>query len=91
MPFVDQSALTGESMPATKKPGDEVFSGSTCKQGEIEAVVIATGVHTFFGKAAHLVDSTNNVGHFQKVPLLRIILLISMGDPHLSKIRRVLC
>ncbi|KAL0885149.1 hypothetical protein Bca101_009131 [Brassica carinata] len=64
---IDQSALTGESLPATKYPGDEVFSGSTCKQGEIEAVVIATGVHTFFGKAAHLVDSTNNVGHFQTV------------------------
>ncbi|XP_074273721.1 plasma membrane ATPase-like isoform X2 [Silene latifolia] len=64
---VDQSALTGESLPVTKGPGSEVFSGSTCKQGEIEAVVIATGVHTFFGKAAHLVDSTNNVGHFQKV------------------------
>jgi H+-transporting ATPase len=44
-----------------------VFSGSTVKKGEIEAVVIATGVHTFFGKAAHLVDSTNQVGHFQKV------------------------
>ncbi|KAL7134555.1 hypothetical protein ABFS83_11G034600 [Erythranthe nasuta] len=64
---IDQSALTGESLPVTKHPGAEVFSGSTCKQGEIEAVVIATGVHTFFGKAAHLVDSTNNVGHFQKV------------------------
>ncbi|XP_004291218.1 PREDICTED: plasma membrane ATPase 4-like isoform X2 [Fragaria vesca subsp. vesca] len=64
---IDQSALTGESLAVTKNPGDEVFSGSTCKQGEIEAVVIATGVHTFFGKAAHLVDSTNNVGHFQKV------------------------
>ncbi|KAL7122416.1 hypothetical protein ACP275_01G044700 [Erythranthe tilingii] len=64
---VDQSALTGESLPVTKSPSDEVFSGSTCKQGEIEAVVIATGVHTFFGKAAHLVDSTNQVGHFQKV------------------------
>ncbi|XP_004296457.1 PREDICTED: plasma membrane ATPase 4 [Fragaria vesca subsp. vesca] len=64
---IDQSALTGESLPVTKHPGDEVFSGSTCKQGEIEAVVIATGVHTFFGKAAHLVDSTNNVGHFQMV------------------------
>ncbi|KAL6523448.1 ATPase 8, plasma membrane-type [Orobanche gracilis] len=64
---IDQSALTGESLPVTKNPGDGVFSGSTCKQGEIEAVVIATGVHTFFGKAAHLVDSTNNVGHFQKV------------------------
>ncbi|RWR75294.1 plasma membrane ATPase [Cinnamomum micranthum f. kanehirae] len=63
---IDQSALTGESLPVTKNPGDEVFSGSTCKQGEIEAVVIATGVHTFFGKAAHLVDSTNQVGHFQK-------------------------
>ncbi|KAL0358333.1 UNVERIFIED_CONTAM: ATPase 6, plasma membrane-type [Sesamum angustifolium] len=48
---IDQSALTGESLA----------------QGEIEAVVIATGVHTFFGKAAHLVDSTNNVGHFQLV------------------------
>lgn len=64
---IDQAALTGESLPVTKHPGDEVFSGSTCKQGEIEAVVIATGVHTFFGKAAHLVDSTNQVGHFQKV------------------------
>ncbi|XP_028796327.1 ATPase 10, plasma membrane-type [Neltuma alba] len=64
---IDQSALTGESLPVTKKKGDEVFSGSTCKHGEIEAVVIATGVHTFFGKAAHLVDSTIVVGHFQKV------------------------
>uniref|UniRef100_A0A0E0LSS0 Plasma membrane ATPase n=1 Tax=Oryza punctata TaxID=4537 RepID=A0A0E0LSS0_ORYPU len=64
---IDQSALTGESLPVTKLPGDCVYSGSTCKQGEIEAVVIATGVHTFFGKAAHLVDSTNQVGHFQKV------------------------
>ncbi|KAJ6961690.1 plasma membrane ATPase 4-like [Populus alba x Populus x berolinensis] len=70
---IDQSALTGESLAVTKKPGDEVFSGSTCKHGEIEAVVIATGVHSFFGKAAHLVDSTNKVGHFQKV-------LISIGN-----------
>ncbi|KAL7162830.1 hypothetical protein ACSBR2_043163 [Camellia fascicularis] len=64
---IDQSALTGESLPVTKRTSDEVFSGSTCKQGEIEAVVIATGVHSFFGKAAHLVDSTESIGHFQKV------------------------
>ncbi|CAN1259098.1 ATPase 7, plasma membrane-type [Linum perenne] len=64
---IDQSALTGESLPVTRAPGDVIFSGSTCKQGEIEAVVIATGVHTFFGKAAHLVESTIHVGHFQKV------------------------
>ncbi|KAL8530044.1 hypothetical protein ACS0TY_007212 [Phlomoides rotata] len=61
------SALTGESLPVTKGPGDGVYSGSTVKQGEIDALVIATGVHTFFGKAAHLVYSTNQVGHFQKV------------------------
>ncbi|KAJ0970700.1 hypothetical protein J5N97_018659 [Dioscorea zingiberensis] len=64
---IDQAALTGESLPVTKNPGDGVYSGSTCKQGEIEAVVIATGVHTFFGKAAHLVESTTHIGHFQKV------------------------
>ncbi|PQP97832.1 ATPase 10 plasma membrane-type isoform X2 [Prunus yedoensis var. nudiflora] len=64
---IDQSALTGESLPVTKRTGDEVFSGSTCKHGEIEAVVIATGVHSFFGKAAHLVDSTEVIGHFQQV------------------------
>ncbi|XP_002872620.2 putative ATPase, plasma membrane-like isoform X2 [Arabidopsis lyrata subsp. lyrata] len=66
---VDESALTGEYLPSTKCPGEEVFSGSTCKQGEIEAVVIAAGVHTLFSKAvhAHLVDSTTNqVGYFKK-------------------------
>ncbi|WOH12230.1 hypothetical protein DCAR_0831732 [Daucus carota subsp. sativus] len=64
---IDQSSLTGESLPVTKNPGDGVYSGSTCKQGEIEAVVIATGVHTFFGRAAHLVDNTTHIGHFQQV------------------------
>ncbi|CAD6209881.1 unnamed protein product [Miscanthus lutarioriparius] len=64
---VDQSALTGESLPVTKRTGDQVFTGSICKHGEIEAVVIATGIHSFFGKAAHLVDSTDVVGHFHKV------------------------
>lgn len=73
---IDQSALTGESLPVTRNPGDEVFSGSTVKQGELEAVVIATGVHTFFGKAAHLVDSTNQVGHFQQVLSLNLCNLI---------------
>lgn len=70
-----QSALTGESLPVTKNPSDGVYSGSTCKQGEIEAIVIATGVHTFFGKAAHLVESTTHVGHFQKV-LIRFAMIM---------------
>jgi cation transport ATPase len=35
---VDQAALTGESLPVNKSAGDEIFSGSTCKQGEGEAI-----------------------------------------------------
>ncbi|XP_050877540.1 uncharacterized protein LOC127081313 [Lathyrus oleraceus] len=58
--------LKGQNLPV-KSDNKEVFSGSTCKQGEIEAVVIATSVHTFFDKAAHLMDNTSQVGHFQKV------------------------
>lgn len=63
-------------MLATKKPKDEVLSGSTCKQGKIEDIVIAISVHTFLGKAVHLVDSMNNVGHFQMVLSLSMCLLI---------------
>ncbi|MFS8028699.1 putative P-type H(+)-exporting transporter [Helianthus anomalus] len=59
------SALIGESILVTKGSRDGVYSGSTCKR--FEAVVIGTEVYMLFGKAAHLVDSTNQVGHFQKV------------------------
>ena len=34
---IDQAALTGESLPATKKIGDEAYSGSIVKQGEMRA------------------------------------------------------
>ena len=80
-----QSALTGESLPVTKHPGDGVYSGSTCKQGEIEAVVIATGVHTFFGKAAHLVENTTHVGHFQQVFYFTSCLIMSLFSPFANK------
>ncbi|GJN10016.1 hypothetical protein PR202_ga28075 [Eleusine coracana subsp. coracana] len=75
-----QSALTGESLPVTKGPGDGVYSGSTCKQGEIEAVVIATGVHTFFGKAAHLVDSTNQSFDNDRTLFSAIQVLTAIGN-----------
>ncbi|KAH0900408.1 hypothetical protein HID58_049976 [Brassica napus] len=81
-----KSSLTGESLPVTKGPGDGVYSGSTCKQGELEAVVIATGVHTFFGKAAHLVDTTNQVGHFQQASiLLHMILSLSHNKSEIER------
>ena len=46
---VDQSALTGESLPATRKPGEALFSGSIIRTGEIDALVYATGQDTYFG------------------------------------------
>jgi H+-transporting ATPase len=66
---VDQSALTGESLPATRKSGEAVFSGSIVRQGEIEALVYATGANTYFGKTAQLVQEAQTVSHFQKAVL----------------------
>ena len=63
---IDQSALTGESLPATKKVGDEAYSGSVVKQGEMDGVVIATGGATFFGRTAKLVAGAGAVSHAQK-------------------------
>ncbi|MDQ6882602.1 MAG: plasma-membrane proton-efflux P-type ATPase, partial [Pseudomonadota bacterium] len=66
---VDQSALTGESLPATRKPGEAVFSGSILRRGEIGALVYATGTHTYFGKTAQLVQEAHTVSHFQQAVL----------------------
>ncbi len=66
---VDQSALTGESLPATRKPGEAVFSGSIIRQGEIGAMVYATGANTYFGKTAQLVQEAHTVSHFQRAVL----------------------
>ncbi len=66
---VDQSALTGESLPATRKTGDAVFSGSIVRRGEIDALVYATGGKTYFGKTAELVETAVTVSHFQKAVL----------------------
>src|SRR5271155_1829843 len=66
---VDQSALTGESLPATRKSGDAVFSGSIIRRGEVGALVYATGTKTYFGKTAELVETAVTVSHFQKAVL----------------------
>ncbi len=96
---VDQSALTGESLPATRKPGEAVFSGSIIRQGEIDAMVYATGENTYFGKTAQLVQEAHTVSHFQRavlkigdyliilaVTLVVLILAVALfrGDPILS-------
>jgi H+-transporting ATPase len=66
---VDQSTLTGESLPVEKKKEENVYSGSIVNQGEIDAIVYATGSHTFFGKTAQMVEEGKSASHFQKAVL----------------------
>jgi H+-transporting ATPase len=63
---VDQSALTGESLPVEHKTGDAVYSGSIIRQGEIDALVYATGGGTYYGKTAELVQKAPTRSHFQR-------------------------
>jgi H+-transporting ATPase len=96
---VDQSALTGESLPVTVKPGGAVFSGSILRQGEIDAMVYATGTDTYFGRTAKLVEEAHTVSHFQRsvlkigdyliilaAALVVLILIVALfrGDPILT-------
>ncbi|KAK3815630.1 MAG: H(+)-ATPase [Linnemannia elongata] len=65
--LVDQSSLTGESFAVSKSNGEEVYSSTVVKQGQQRAIVTKTGKNTFIGKAAHLMATTQDEGHFQKV------------------------
>jgi len=66
---VDQSALTGESLPVTHGQGESLYSGSILRQGECDALVSATGLKTYLGKTAELVADAKSVSHFQKAVL----------------------
>lgn len=69
----DESALTGESLPVEKHPSDLVYASSIVRQGEMNAVVTATGMNTYFGKTAKLVEEAQTRSHFQKA-------IIKIGD-----------
>ena len=99
---VDQSALTGESLPATRNPGDAVFSGSIVRRGQSTALVYGTGTNTYFGKTAQLVEQALTVSHFQRAVLkignYLIVLVVCLvgiiigfaiyrGDPILSTLQ----
>ena len=78
---VDQSALTGESLPVTRRTGEAAYSGTVAKQGEVVAQVTATGKHTRFGKTAGLVEQASTVSHFQKAVLTigDYLIYVSLG------------
>jgi H+-transporting ATPase len=95
----DQSALTGESARIDKKEGNILYAGSSVKSGECTAVVISTGINTFFGKTAELVQKAKPRLHMDEVvasvvKILFTIVLLFMaitvtvsllrGDPILS-------
>ena len=70
---VDESALTGESLPVDKIASDIVYSGSIINQGETNALVFATGLNTYFGKTAQLVEEAVTRSFLQKT-------VIKIGD-----------
>lgn len=64
---VNQSALTGESLPVGKKPNDILYSGSIVNQGEATGVAIATGQNTYFGKIIDLMQFASPTLHIEKI------------------------
>lgn len=73
--LIDQSALTGESLPVDKRASDIAYSNSIVKQGEMVALVVAVGRDTYFGKTVGLVAKAekSQKSHFQKM-------VINVGD-----------
>ena len=69
---LDQSMLTGESLPIDAGAGTDTFAGALVRRGEATAVVTATGTRTKFGRTAELVRSAHVVSTQQKA-VLRII------------------
>ena len=78
---VDQSALTGESLPVDRGMGETLYSGSIARLGEATGVVTETGARSFFGRTASLVQKAQGVSHFQRA-VLRIgnfLILVTTG------------
>jgi H+-transporting ATPase len=75
---VDQSALTGESLPVEKSTDNIAFTGSIVGKGEAEGVVVATGPNSFYGKTVTLVAMARPESHVEKLiaSVVRYLLLI---------------
>jgi len=67
--LIDQAALTGESLPASKKVGEAAYANTIVKQGEMLAVVVNTGMFTNFSSVVSLVARAQleERSHFQKM------------------------
>ena len=64
---LDQSSLTGESLPVTTRPSGILYSSSIVKRGEAKALVLNTGANTYFGKTAELVKIAKPKSHQEEI------------------------
>jgi H+-transporting ATPase len=64
---LDQSTLTGESLPVDAEKDASVFAGTTVQRGEATGKVTTTGIHTRFGKTAELVRQAKTTGQLEKI------------------------
>ena len=65
--LLDQSMLTGESLPVDIGPGKTAYSGSIAKRGEASGEVTATGLRTNFGRTAELISTAKTVSHLEAI------------------------
>jgi H+-transporting ATPase len=75
--LVDQSMLTGESIPIEAGVGLQTFAGALIRRGEAEAEVVATGPRTKFGRTAELVRTAHVVSSQQNA-VLRVVRNLAM-------------
>jgi H+-transporting ATPase len=66
---LDQSALTGESLPVSREKGGTAYAGSTVRRGEGTAQVTATGAKSYLGRTTQLVAQAKRVSHLQRAVL----------------------
>src|ERR1035437_661458 len=76
---VDQSALTGESLPIETHPSDIIYSGSVVTRSEATGIVVNTGANTFFGKTAELVKIAKPKSHQEAMMLAIVKYMIYLG------------
>jgi len=76
---IDQSVLTGESMPVDSGQSSVIYSGSIIKRGEGQAVVIGTGANTYFGKTAELVRIAHPKSHQEEIMLAIVRYMLFFG------------
>lgn len=76
--LVDQSALTGESMPVDCTAGGPLYSASIIRRGEASGEITATGAKSYFGKTAELVRSAGAKSHLEELVLSIVRYLVAM-------------